>query len=247
MNRKKALPILYVAIFAVSFILLSMTVVGGARAALITSTSYENALDTHYIGVTLNENGAIAASKDYNSSNNTWDHTEKQILRSVSDNFVVGKKYEDSLTVKNSGDIDEFVRVVVYRYWTKKVNGVDTKDNTKDPTLIDISFNTEESENGKWIQGPKSDNGERIILYYSKALKKGEETPSFFNSLMINKDLMNKYIVNEDGTYSFEYNGYSFKVEVQVDGVQKAHAEDAVKSAWGVSNLSITDDTLGVD
>ena len=36
-------------------------------------------------------------------------------------------------------------------------------------------------------------------------------------------------------TYVYEYNGYTFTVEAEVDAVQTHNAEAAIKSAWGVS------------
>ena len=31
--------------------------------------------------------------------------------------LVVGKKYNEELSVKNTGDIDQYVRVSIYKYW----------------------------------------------------------------------------------------------------------------------------------
>ena len=35
-------------------------------------------------------------------------------------------------------------------------------------------------------------------------------------------------------TYVYEYNGYTFSVDVEVDAVQTHNAQAAIKSAWGV-------------
>ena len=244
MNKKKILPILYASIFAVSFILLSMSMVDGVRATLVDTETFENTLDTHYIGVELKENDVSVAKKYYDKDSATWDGSSSAILTAATKDLIIGKRYDGSFTVTNCGEIDEFVRVIVYRYWTK-----DSKKVTDlDPTFINLEFNDNKTENGKWIvdSSMSSDNKERTVLYYSKALKSGETTGSFLDSFSISNDIKNKYVPQSDGTYLYRYDGYSFEIEIEVDGVQKAHADEAVKSAWGSRNLSITDDTLEV-
>ena len=45
-------------------------------------------------------------------------------------------------------------------------------------------------------------------------------------------------------TTSYDYDGYSFHVEAEVDAVQTHNAKDAIKSAWGVDVVIDSDGTL---
>ena len=45
---------------------------------------------------------------------------------------------------------------------------------------------------------------------------------------------------------SFDYDGVEFGVEVEVQSVQFSNAEDAIASAWGVPNVSISGDEVTV-
>ena len=51
--------------------------------------------------------------------------------------LVPGKAYPEALSVKNSGTIDQYVRVMVYRYWVDKEGNKTTE---LSPELIDLNL-----------------------------------------------------------------------------------------------------------
>ena len=82
---------------------------------------------------------------------------------------ALGKKYEEKLTVKNSGAIDEYVRVSIVKSWTDKDGN---KVTSLSPKLIDLGL----TGNG-WIKDENNSTEERIMLYYPRVLKSGEMAP----------------------------------------------------------------------
>ena len=44
-------------------------------------------------------------------------------------------------------------------------------------------------------------------------------------------------------TYEYEYDGYTFKIQADVDAVQTHNVVDAVKSAWGV-DVTVSEDGI---
>ena len=90
----------------------------------------------------------------------------------------------------------------------------------------------------------RSRTRERTVLYYSKLLyAEGEgasETSLFADSLTIDDSIAKKVSqeTKKDGNYTtiittYDYDGVSFRIEVEVDAVQEHNAQDAVWSAWG--------------
>ena len=50
--------------------------------------------------------------------------------------LILGKGYEERLSVRNSGTIEEYVRVMIYRYWEK--DGTEGKLTDLSPDFIDL-------------------------------------------------------------------------------------------------------------
>mgnify|MGYP007102639662 FL=1 len=202
------------------------------------------------IGVSLLENDKVVSSRDY-VSNNEWKGTSKgELLTDLlgkDDTFTPGKKYNEAISVKNSGTIDTFVRVIITKSWQDK----EGKKNTElSPDLIELNFLTDngwEIAKDQSYQSEQSDQyKERTVLYYTKALKAGKPTPALSDTLRINPSIASdvKQNVSEDGktiTYTYKYNGYTFHIDAEVDAVQTHNAKDAIKSAWGV-DVNVSDD-----
>lgn len=202
------------------------------------------------IGVSLLENDKVVSSRDY-VSNNEWKGTsEGELLTDLlgkDDTFTPGKKYNEAISVKNSGTIDTFVRVIITKSWQDK----EGKKNTElSPDLIELNFLTDngwEIAKDQSYQSEQSDQyKERTVLYYTKALKAGKPTPALSDTLRINPSIASdvKQNVSEDGktiTYTYKYNGYTFHIDAEVDAVQTHNAKDAIKSAWGV-DVNVSDD-----
>ena len=254
---KKKLPLNYLILFVVAIGLLAFTTVNGARAALtIFSPDYVSDFEMYHIGITLNEENVkekrqvgwrnYTIQKDSaTSSTGTWVVNEDiPLFSDIPENgLVIGKQYSEKYTVTNSGKIDEYVRVKVYKYWaTKNADGTFTKDNSLDPALIVCTLDDTKG----WIIDKTETTAERTILYFNKPITIGEETPAFMTNLTIKAD-----VNNHDGkpvketktgaggetytkiTYVYPYDGKQFVVEMEADAVQTHNAVDAIRSAWG--------------
>ena len=227
--------------------LLLFSTIGGARAALTYfSDTYVSRVQTSHIGVTLLENGRAIAKRDYNeTSAGTGDDRTGVLLANLlakDEKFAVGKKYKEELSVKNSGTIDQYVRVSVFRYWLKD----EKKDRTLSPELIGLNL---VNVGGDWLLDETSTTEERIVLYYSKLLKAGETSSLFADSIKIDNMIATKVTqVPVEGKKNtirtvYDYDGMQFCVEAKVDAVQNHNAEDAIWSAWG-KRVTVDNDTL---
>lgn len=224
---------------------------GATRAALITSGIYDSKFEMYDIGVTLNENEEPRAWRSYDSASRDWYVNGETSLFSTLDTIRYGVTYPERLSVRNSGQIDEYVRVTIYKYWIDR-NG--KKAPAMDPDLIDLNLLT--GDNG-WIIDENYSTKERTVLYYtkplkgSKALKGGELSSDFADAMTLDKDIKN-YVKQETTAYDetsgytiitteYIYDGCQFCIDVEVDAIQTHNAEDAALSAWGRA-IEIADD-----
>ena len=234
MGKKK---LTYLMLAAAVLLLLGSTV-GSTRAALTYySDNYVAEITVSQIGVSLLENGEVVSSRDYNKNewriktNNGGSSVSGALLANMlgqEENLALNKKYEEKLTVRNSGSIDEYVRVRIYRYWMKDGKKVTTLS----PELIDLNLiNTD-----RWIKNP-NDTAECVELFYKGILPAGKEAKPFADTIRIDGKLALEASVETKGntiTTTYKYDGVVFHVDVEVDAVQTHNAQDAMKSAWGV-------------
>lgn len=286
-----ASPVTTVILFVAAAGLLLFSTIGGARAAwLAVSDSYFGHVEVYDIGVTLLEESENSkngpqrvAFRDYKkNSQDEWDEVESktwgkgvgdllQDLVAEGEEFRPGKPYKEEISVKNSGTINEYVRVTILKYWTDPSgNKVFTpadktaakKGNTTQglsPDLIKLNYINQDDGTGKgdWILDPleSSETEERTVFYYNKLLKSGEDTTKtpLTDTLTIDQSVADKVTkktveTTEDGykviRTSYDYDGWRFNVEAHVDAVQERHAEDAIRSAWGRSVTFREDGTL---
>jgi hypothetical protein len=142
--------------------------------------------------------------------------------------------------VRNSGNIDIYVRVFLYCYWEDEGG----KRTDLSPDLIRLNL----TGNG-WVEGEESHSGERRVLYYTSILPAGENnvTSDFTDTLTIDESV-GRFLAKagkeetvegspERGAYSirtdYEYDGLRFVIEAEVDAVQTHNGADAMRSAWG--------------
>ena len=233
-------------LLAIAAVLLVASTVGTTQAALTYySENYMAEVTVSKVGLTLMENGQEISRRNY-LEDNRWDEVKGTLFTDITD-VTLGETYEERISVKNSGAIDTYVRVILTRSWQhdKDENGEYEKDQYLSPELIQINFLT--GDNG-WVIDTEASTAEQTVLYYTKVLPVEDEgnpgaevTPDFMDSLRIDPSVgtkVNKTVTtNSKGTtvvYDYAYDGYKFVVEAEVNAVQTHNAKEAIKSAWGV-------------
>lgn len=245
---KKKIPVLPAVLLSASALLLAGSTVGSTRAALTYfSENYSASVSISQIGVSIQENGQTVSSRDY-AGDDQWNETSTSLFTNLLDTekgetLALGKKYDDSITIKNSGSIDTFVRAVVTKNWQDKEGN---KDTSLDPDFIRLNFLT---ENG-WQIDESASTAERTVLYYTGLLAPGESTAELLGEDALSIDSAVGTKVNQtekttgEGTVittEYAYDGYSFQVEIEADAVQTHSAAEAIKSAWGV-DVTVSED-----
>ena len=219
----------------------------GAANALpqITSEYYSGGIEMYDIGVELIENDVVVSSRTYSeNARYVWDEEDGALLGSLlaeGEKFHLGQVYREELCVNNSGKIDEYVRVTIYRYWQ---DAKGKKITTLSPDLIDLHLVT----GGDWIKDEKASSTERTVLYHASVVPAGKKTSLFADSLCVSGDIPYKVTQTEENgviTTTYDYEGVTFQVEITVDAVQTHSAEEAIRSAWG-RKVTITNDRLSL-
>ncbi len=244
-KKKRSFPKVTGLLLAASAVLLVGSGVGSARAALTYySENYSVQMNMQSIGVSLVENDQVVSSRDYADADKWEGTTEGSLLSNLlgeDEKFTPGKKYDEAISVTNSGNIDTFVRVIITKSWQDANGG---KNTALDPQLIELNYLT---DNG-WVIAEDQSTPERTVLYYTKALPVGESTPALSDTLRINESIaseVNKTVKDNTITYTYKYDGYTFHLDTEVDAVQTHNAKDAIKSAWGV-DVNVTEDETGL-
>ena len=240
-KKKKSFPKKPALVLTAAALLLVGSTVGSTRAALTYySENYSAQMNMQSIGVSLLENDKVVSSRDY-VSNNEWKGTSEGTLLTnllgKDETFTPGKKYNEAISVKNSGTIDTFVRVIITKSWQDEEGN---KNTTLSPDLIELNFLT---DNG-WQIAKDQSTTERTVLYYTKAVAAGDSTPALSDTIRIKPAIAKDVTKHVDGntiTYTYKYNGYTFHIDAEVDAVQTHNAKDAIKSAWGV-DVNVSDD-----
>lgn len=215
----KAFPLLIAAVVA-----LVLAMVGSASAALSYFTPiYDANIATTEVNVSLSEQGEGQGRAQTISEDGT-------LLQWMGETpLALGKKYEERLSAVNSGSQDEYVRVVVHKYWKNADgNAVDL-----DPALIELTFS-----NSGWIVDETLSTPEQTVLYSVEPLASNASLP-FLTNFRINPSLLDEFDPQTAGnvtTYSYVYDGYSFGIYVEVDSVQTHNALDAIRDIWGAGD-----------
>ena len=230
---------------AVAFAMAAALILGGVVGATVAdpayvSDNYRAQVSVSELGTALLENGSEVTD---NEGLLAWIATDD----SNYGNVKPGTNYAEALSVRNTGNSDEYVRVTVRRYWTD-LDGKKLTD--RDTSLIDLEFDTSSG----WFIDDGSTTDERTVLYYAHVLPVGEKstTSAFTKSLTISKYLpvmVTQETEEVDGgtviTTYYTYEDTMFVVEADVDAVQAHSPVEAILSAWGVNvTLSGTDISL---
>ena len=226
-------------LLALAMVLLLGSALGSTRAALTYySENYSAEITVNQIGVSLLENGEVVSSRNY--ENDKWNETSGELLQKMlgeNEKLKLGKKYDETLSVKNSGTIDQYVRVRIYKYWMKEDGK--SKETTLSPDLIDLKL----IDSGQWINpNPDAADQECTELYYKGVLPAGSTTAAFADGIVIDSKIAKEVEVKQEGnviTTTYKYDGVQFHVDVEVDVVQTHNAQDAIRSAWGVDAAAL--------
>lgn len=237
---------------------LGLSGVTGARAALTYfSDTYTSQAQMYDIGISLMEKSGNetkytrVGNRDY-TGEGTWDEKATKLLENLDETIVPGVTYNEAIAVENSGTIDEYVRVIIRKYWIKPEDP-DHLEDTKwvktqklDPGLIQLHFTDETDE--KWMIDQNSSTKERTILYYNDLLETGEMTTPLCDTLTIDGQIATKVTettTTEGGyttiTTTYDYDGYRFVLEARAEAIQDHNANDAAISAWGLNYANFTD------
>ena len=149
--------------------------------------------------------------------------------------FKPGETYEKALSVGNTGSIDAYVRVIITKSWQRVPEGsrFPEKVTSLDPEYIELEM----LETDGWLKDESASTFERDVYYYTNILE-ADTSADLGYSFRINPEVAKELIQkNENGviTYEYKYADCQSVVEVEVDAVQVNNAEDAIKSAWGIS------------
>lgn len=226
-------------LLALAMVLLLGSALGSTRAALAYySENYSAEITVNQIGVSLLENGEVVSSRNY--ENDKWNETSGELLQNMlgeNEKLKLGKKYDETLSVENSGTIDQYVRVRIYKYWMKEDGS--TKDTSLSPDLIRLNL----VNSGQWINpNPDAEDQECTELYYKGVLPAGSSTADFADGIVIDSKIAKEVEVTQENnviTTTYKYDGVQFHVDVEVDAVQTHNAQDAIRSAWGVDAAAL--------
>ena len=225
-GKSRRVPLVTLLLFVAACGLLLFSTVGGARAAL----TYGSSADAYKAQIEFTPNAALSIGRSGEF---------KDVEDSATTRLVPGKNYDEAVTVSNggsaaNGDIDKYVRLVVYKYWKDGEN----KATDLDPTLISVT-----QSGSSWLRDTAMSTDEREIFYYPQPIAPGastaalelqisvdgsvvklvEQTPPFSTSLPAHTTITTSYV----------YDGKTVCIEIEADGVQTHHAQDAIMSAWG--------------
>ena len=255
-NDKKKAPVskkvIILSVLAVA--LLAFSSFQGARAALTYySDDYVAQVEMRNIGITLYEESAqhpgdpqVVNYRDgYNGTGSkaTWEVGGDQklltdMLEETDGKLLLDHPYTEKLTVSNSAEIDQFVKVCIYKRWVRTVDGETVPDTELEPAAINL--NVISGSNG-WILDKSKTTKERTVLYSARPLKAGEMAKAFTDTLTlegwVTGEAETKQWTEKGVSYTrttYDYDDVSFIIEVEADAVQTHNAEDAIKSAWGV-------------
>ena len=204
-------------LFVLAICLLLFSTIGSARAALeIQSKVLSSEIGYKQIRISLSDmTGAATDAK----------------------NLVPNKIYDGKVVVSNpsgSGNIDEYVRLTVYKYWVDRDSTKNDPKTGKSTALP--AKNIVLTPKGSWTLDSSFSTDERSVFYLKDPIKAGTGVDFPF-TIQIDGNGIDKatYTTGADGVIriTYPYSGATVHLEFVADGVQTHNASDAMKSAWG--------------
>lgn len=171
-----------------------------------------------------------------------------------------GRTYKEELSARNGNNVDEYVRIIIRKYWVDRDGN---KSTVMDPALIKLTYDGSDYNSGAWAVNSKEHTDESDTYYLRSMLGANETSELLFNELTIdgvvaelgNKTTTTTTTVEKQGTaeqkvtvitYRYDYDDFTFYIEADVQAIQTHNGPDAVMSMWGVSNVSASNGTLTV-
>ena len=205
-----------IALLAAAVLMLAGGGVMGTRAQLnVFSDPYNAEFALDHIGIVLTEDGNSDAGVT-------------EMLKDVK--LQPGKEVKESIAAKNTTEINQFVRIIVTKYWSKDGK----KDPTKDPSLIKMT------EGKGWTKNTRESTPERDVYYYNTALAGKSATNPVYTGFKVDSKVLT--LKDKDG--NLVYDDCSVNVKVEAQSVQTHNATDAIRSAWGVENITADENSL---
>lgn len=203
-------------------------------------------LDVLSMEVMLLENGNIIAKSNDDVALSTGELLANLSGNTGESNIIPGKIYKEELEIKNSGTINQYARVTIYRYWTDEEGN---KVGNLVPENIDLKLTQQED----WFVDEAAATKEKTVIYYTKLIPAGESVkfsetfrilPSASTDMNITATKSGENtIINTKRTYD----GYKAYLEVKVDTVQEHSAQNAIWEAWGKQVVVLSDGTLSFE
>ena len=207
--------------------LLGLSAVGSTRAAINATTNEAIVADfaTSNVAVSLYENEELIGNGKQEEANS--------LLSWIDNSFCIGKTYEEKISFQNGEDYDAYARVIITKSW---YDG-EKKDQTLNPALIDLTI----ADPDAWIIDEAASTPERTVYYYKNPVAAKADPIAITNSLKVN-DVITEIVTESavegatEGTIqtTYNYDGRSFSIDVQVDEIQTHNAYDAARASWGV-------------
>ena len=239
--KKNTLSKKTIALFVAAAILLAGGGITGTRAVLnIYSDDQLLGFRTSDQNVSIIENGTAVSG---------------ELLSGFKDKPITpGKKNAETIAAHNNSNVNQFVRIVVRKYWKNEKGEKVTdlkEEGGKYPELDMIRL---DFAGGGWQKNDAETTPEREVYYYGSAVAPGRSTPDLVTGLTLDGSItqaVDKKTETVDAgtvtTYTYKYDGWQLCIEAQAQSVQTHNASDAIKSIWGVQNVSASETSLTVE
>ncbi len=237
--KKNTLSKKTIALFVAAAILLAGGGITGTRAVLnIYSDDQLLGFRTSDQNVSIIENGTAVSG---------------ELLAGFKDKPITpGKKNAETIAAHNNSNVNQFVRIVVRKYWKNEKGEKVTdlkEEGGKYPELDMIRL---DFAGGGWQKNDAETTPEREVYYYGSAVAPGRSTPDLVTGLTLDSSITQAVNKTTDDagtttTYTYKYDGWQLCIEAQAQSVQTHNADEAIKSIWGVQNVSASETSLTVE
>lgn len=180
--------------------------------------------------VVLVENGEALSGSEEQEATLNLDHFDKD-----SDGNIMikpGKFYREVLMARNASTHDQYVRLIIRKYWA----GETGKDPTLTPDMIGISIGD------GWKKSTVESTDETAVLYFTEKLAAGTTSPAAVKGITVSDKVMDAVNINKESqkvgnktiyTYEYAFDGCAMVIEAELQAVQTHNADEALISVWG--------------